>query len=64
MRDSELYKLLDDLGGVDYVEDLQINQDNSISEIELADNQLVDFQLENSEFSIYIKVGDREVPIL
>ena len=63
MRDSELYKLLDDLGGVDYVEDLQINQDNSISEIELADNQLVDFQLENSEFIPYIKVGNKLIKI-
>ncbi len=60
---SELYKLLDDLEGVDYVKKLQINQDNSISEIELADNQLVDFQLENSEFIPYIKVGNKPIKI-
>ena len=60
---SELYKLLDDLEGVDYVDKLQINQDNSISEIELADNQLVDFQLENSEFIPYIKVGNKLIKI-
>lgn len=40
---SEIYKLLDDLSGVDYVENVIIKDENNqpLSEIYLADNQLV-----------------------
>ncbi len=57
---SELYKILDDLEGVDYVENLQIKDkyNNSQPEIYLTDNQLVNFQLENSKFTIVVKVGN------
>ena len=53
---SELYKVLDDLEGVDYVETLIIN--NSQTEIDLKDNQLVNFQLEDSTFTIVVQVGN------
>lgn len=59
---SELYKLLDDLEGVDYVEKLQINQ-GSQSEIELKDHQLVEFDLENSTFTILVEVGNERKKI-
>ncbi|MEM1167740.1 MAG: baseplate protein J [Cyanobacteria bacterium P01_H01_bin.35] len=38
---SEIYKLLDDLAGVDYVKTIVINGDKDLSEVYLADNQLV-----------------------
>ena len=66
---SELYKLLDDLVGVDYVESLQIKdlkktQNNeTLSEIHLTDNQLVKFQHENSKFTIIAKVGNEHKEI-
>jgi hypothetical protein len=57
---SELYKLLDDLEGVDYVRDLQIKDinNNSKSAIELAANQLVDIDIEKSKFTILVEVGN------
>ncbi len=72
---SELYKLLDDLQGVDYVENLQIkekdkNSESEISEIYLADNQLVNFNLDDHEFktnrnifTILVKVGNEHKEI-
>ena len=50
---SELYKILDDLEGVDYVENVQIN--NSDSGIDLADNQLVSLDIENSTITILVE---------
>jgi hypothetical protein len=57
---SELYKLLDDLEGVDYVRDLQIKDANKNfqSAIELADNQLVNIDIEESKFTILVEVGN------
>ncbi|GGA02222.1 hypothetical protein [Okeania sp. KiyG1] len=57
---SEIYKLLDDLEGVDYVEDIFIKDEDGndfesqngepLSEVYLADNQLVN--LKGSEFTV------------
>lgn len=60
---SELYKLLDDLEGVDYVESLQIKDkdNNSKSEIYLAKNQLV--ELKSSTFTILVEVGNERKEI-
>ena len=60
---SELYKVLDDLEGVDYVEKLDIkDKENSCkSQIYLAENQLV--QLENSTFTILVDVGNESIEI-
>ncbi|MHC0066372.1 baseplate protein J [Nostoc sp. UIC 10890] len=57
---SELYKLLDDLEGVDYVENLQIKDKNNTSktEINLADNQLVKLNIENTKFTILVEVDN------
>lgn len=57
---SELYKLLDELEGVDYVKNLQIKDkdNNAKSQIDLADNQLVKINLENSKFTILVEVGN------
>ena len=57
---SKLYQILDDLEGVDYVENLQIKDKNNNyqSEIYLADNQLVNFQLDDSKFTILVEVGN------
>ncbi len=62
---SELYKLLDDLEGVDYVESLQIKDkdNNSQSEIYLADNQLVKINIEKSKFTILVEVGNERKKI-
>jgi len=62
---SELYKILDDLQGVDYVENLQIkDKDNqSKSEIYLADNQLVNFDIKDSKFTILVQVGNERKSI-
>ncbi len=60
---SELYKFLDDLEGVDYVENLQIKDKNntSKSEIYLAENQLV--ELKDSTFTIVVEVGNERKEI-
>lgn len=60
---SELYKLLDDLEGVDYVEKLEIKDKdkNTQSEIYLAENELV--KLENSKFTIWVEVGNERKEI-
>jgi hypothetical protein len=57
---SELYKLLDDLEGVDYVENLQIKDKdkNSKTEIYLAEHQLVNINIINSNFTIWVQVGN------
>ncbi|AFY47147.1 Baseplate J-like protein [Nostoc sp. PCC 7524] len=57
---SELYKLLDDLEGVDYVENLQIKDKdkNSKTEIYLAEHQLVNIDIKNSNFTILVQVGN------
>ena len=55
---SELYKLLDDLPGVDYVGNLKINDNEDLSEILLKDDQLVRFDQNASIFTIKIKVGN------
>ncbi|MGK7893638.1 MAG: baseplate protein J [Xenococcus sp. (in: cyanobacteria)] len=60
---SELYKILDDLKGVDYVETLLISDNISQTEINLTDNQLVSFQLEDSKFTILVNVGNEPDPI-
>lgn len=62
---SELYKLLDDLEGVDYVENLQLKDKDNISqtEINLADNQLVKINLQNSKFTILVDVGNERKQI-
>jgi hypothetical protein len=62
---SELYKLLDDLEGVDYVESLQIkDKDNNYkSEIYLAENQLVNINIKDSKFKILVEVGNERKEI-
>lgn len=54
---SELYKLLDDLQGVDYIKKLEINKDSK-SEIDLKAHQLVQVDIENSLFTILVEVGN------
>ena len=58
---SELYKILDDLSGVDYVENLLVN--NSDSDIDLADNQLVSLDIKNSQFTILVEFGNEQKSI-
>ena len=63
---SELYKILDDLEGVDYVEEnlkIKVKDNISQTEIYLTDNQLVNFQLEDSKFTILVNVGNEPDPI-
>ena len=66
---SEIYKLLDDLEGVDYVENLQIidndrEQDNNLkSEITLQDYQLVNLQEEHIKFTILVQFGNERKAI-
>lgn len=62
---SELYKLLDDLEGVDYVEHLQIKDkdNNSKSEINLKNNQLATIDIKNSKFTILVEVGNERKKI-
>ncbi len=57
---SELYKLLDDLEGVDYVENLQIKDHSSTykTEINLADNQLVYINIKDTKFTILVEVDN------
>ncbi len=53
---SELYKVLHNLEGVDYVKELTLKDEknnSNLEEISLADNQLVNFNLLNSTFTIY-----------
>ncbi|MBD2438753.1 baseplate protein J [Nostoc sp. FACHB-110] len=58
---SALYKLLDDLEGVDYVKALKINQ--SESDVYLQDNQLVKFDINNSKFKILVAFSNELKPI-
>ncbi|AFY54241.1 hypothetical protein Riv7116_1693 [Rivularia sp. PCC 7116] len=58
---SELYKILDDLEGVDYVENLLVN--NSESDIDLAYNQLVSLDIKNSQFTILVEFDNDQKPI-
>lgn len=58
---SELYKILDDLSGVDFVENLLVN--NSNLDINLAENQLVSLDIENSQFTILVEFGDERKTI-
>ena len=61
---SEIYKLLDDLSGVDYVEDISMSKtdpnpsdskgDDDQSEIDLADNQLVQL-IQDRDINLHIK---------
>jgi hypothetical protein len=62
---SELYKLFDDLPGVDYVSKLQIKDQENISqpEINLTDYQLVQINLETSTFKILVQVGNERKEI-
>jgi hypothetical protein len=57
---SELYKLFDNLEGVDYVETLQMKAQDKISqsEINLKDNQLVKINLEDSKFTILVEINN------
>jgi hypothetical protein len=57
---SELYQLLDDLEGVDYVEQLVLkqNQNNSVNQIDLAPNQLIALDLNQSQFTIVVQIGN------
>ncbi|NER93775.1 MAG: baseplate protein J [Symploca sp. SIO1B1] len=54
---SEVYQLLDNLRGVDYVEDLEINE-NANKEIPLQANQLVKADIEGSEFTVMVRKGN------
>ncbi|QLE58028.1 baseplate J/gp47 family protein [Nostoc sp. TCL26-01] len=62
---SELYKLLDDIPGVDYVENLQIidQYNHSQSVIDLAEHQLVKINLQDSKFTILVEVGNERKTI-
>jgi hypothetical protein len=60
---SELYKLFDDLEGVDYIENLQIKDDSntSVHQIDIAENQLI--TLKDSIFTILVQVGNERKKI-
>lgn len=69
---SELYKLLDDLPGVDYVEDLKVKdisqgtidlkvKDTYQGTIDLKEHELV--QLESSTFTAVVKIGNERKKI-
>lgn len=62
---SELYKLFDDLEGVDYVKNLQIKSPENISqpEINLAEYELVKINIETSTFKILVEVGNERKEI-
>jgi hypothetical protein len=59
---SDLYQLLDNLKGVDYVASLNLknDQNTSVSEITLTDNQLVAVNLTDSIFKIVVQVGNEQ----
>ncbi len=59
---SDLYQLLDNLKGVDYVASLNLktDQNTSVSEITLTDNQLINVNLTDSTFTIVVQVGNQE----
>ena len=59
---SELYKILDDLEGVDYIENLLIN--NSDSDINFADKLLVSLDIANSNITILVGFENELGPIL
>ena len=56
---SEIYKLFDDLEGIDYVEQIKLIDEgnNSLTKISLAKNQLVEYDLEESKITIKFKNG-------
>ncbi|MGK7925563.1 MAG: baseplate protein J [Spirulina sp.] len=62
---SELYKLLDDLEGVDYVESLLVKDKDKTHkpQINLAENQLVKFDPINSKLTILVEVGNERKTI-
>ena len=49
---------MDDLEGVDYVENVLVN--NSESDIDLADNQLVSLDIKNSQFTILVEFENEQ----
>jgi len=59
---SDLYQLLDNLKGVDYVASLNLktDQNTSVSEISLTNNQLVAVNLIDSIFKIVVQVGNEQ----
>jgi hypothetical protein len=59
---SDLYQLLDNLKGVDYVASLNLktDQNTSVTEISLTDNQLVTVNLTDSIFTIVVQVGNQQ----
>lgn len=59
---SDLYQLLDNLKGVDYVASLNLKTDKNtcVSEISLTDNQLVAVNLTDSMFKIVVQVGNKK----
>jgi hypothetical protein len=59
---SDLYQLFDDLAGVNYVNNLILKTDvqTSVKEISLTENQLVNFNLAASKFTIVIQVGSEQ----
>jgi Baseplate J-like protein len=59
---SDLYQLLDNLAGVDYVSSLILKTDvqTSVNEISLTDNQLVRFNFAASKFTIVVQVGSEQ----
>lgn len=59
---SDLYQLLDNLEGVDYVASLNFktDQNTAVSEIFLTENQLVAVNLAESIFRIVVQVGNQE----
>lgn len=60
---SELYKLLDEISGVDYVENLQLKKDNQAvnSTIPLAENELVNFDLQASSFTFMRQLSNGQL---
>ncbi|AFY37045.1 hypothetical protein Lepto7376_0634 [[Leptolyngbya] sp. PCC 7376] len=57
---SELYSLLDQVEGVDYVSELILRdaESNDVQEVTLAPDQLVEFTLERSQISTVVQVGN------
>lgn len=55
---SELYQLLAQIPGVDYVENVTISSDKKLTEMILTDSQLVTVDLEKSSFTIMERRGN------
>ena len=60
---SELYQLLAQIPGVDYVEKVKLNGDENRTDIPLADSQLVGVEVEEKSFTIMERRGNEWEPV-